>query len=230
MTLYSKWEKGKNLTFIAGVVRLICLFFSWITVKELRTLGIGLGDFISRIQGMLNRASIFIDEDALSQAREIMRAYYASCWRWILLLPMAYPVYSLFTTRYNKNISCISCIVAFAVSLVLIICGIKYMNFAAWLYLVASIVFFVGAVLSKPGLPVKEAADSMPNGLGGEPVPQNGTPSMPPEGVQPPKDVQPEDTAQPETPLQENTVFCPQCGTQNQSGSAFCSKCGHPLN
>lgn len=225
MTLYSKWDKGKNLTFIAGVVMLICIFFTWITVKELDALGVSLGDFISRVQMMLSRASSFMDEEALGQAREIMRAYNASCWRWILLVPMAYPVYSLFTTRYNKNISCISCIVAFVVSLILIICGIKYMNFAAWLYLVASIVFFVGAVLSKPGMPVQTAPAPM-----SAPMPQNGMPSMPTEGVRPPMDAHPQAGEQFAAPLQENTVFCPQCGTPNQNGSAFCAKCGHPLN
>lgn len=230
MTLYSKWDKGKNLTFVAGMVMLICIFFTWITIKELDALGISLGDFISRVQVMLSRASSFMDEEALGQAREVMRAYNASCWRWILLAPMAYPVYSLFTTRYHKNISCISCIVAFVVSLILIICGIQYMNFAAWLYLVASIVFFVGAVLSKPGMPVKAAPAPMSGSFKGAPMQQNGMPPMPPDGVRPPMDAQPPASAQLAALLQENTVFCPQCGNPNQSDYTFCSKCGHPLN
>ena len=214
MSLYSKWDKGKNLTFVAGVIMLICIFITWITIKELGALGVSLGDFISRLQLMLNSASSFMDEADLAQAREMIRAYNASCWRWILLVPMVYPVYSLFTTRYNKNISCISCIVAFVVGLILIICGIKYMNFAAWLYLVASIVFFVGAVLSKPGMPVPAASASAPGRFVGTPMP-------------PKQDTQP--GVQPAAPLQEDTVFCPQCGTANRHDSTFCAKCGHPL-
>lgn len=211
MTLYSKWDKGKNIMFLSGVVMLLCLFFSWIGVKDLEGY-VDLGRYIEAIKNLLSTGFDLGEEGA--EIHAIIRAYNASNWRWILLLPMAYPVYCLFATKYNKNICCVSAIVAVIVAIILLICGFRYMSFAAWLFIIASIVFFAGTAMAKPGVKVPS-------------VPQAPIAPAQNEARVAPPTLQTAGTDQ--AAQAKPVVYCPQCGKENPGEAGFCSQCGASL-
>lgn len=197
-TLYSKWDLGKNITFLASAVMLICLFCNWITP--------GSGMTIDQLKSMLDLAGAFgFSGTDVSAMRS---AYGVHCWRWILAIPMAYPVFTLFSARYIKKYVEYSAIITIAVSVLMLLIGMRGLNAAAWIFAVSSVVCFFGVRMSA------EPAVSVPQ--------QPSAPAAPPASAGP---------AAPEVPAQPEAaeLVCPQCGAKNKAGSAFCSSCGAPL-
>lgn len=211
MALYSKWSLGKNIMFLAGVVMLICIFIPWSNVTDLQ----------SQLVGSLS--PIYDGSEVESMVDMMQRANTMSNLRWLMLIPMAYPVYCLFTERYLKNVCCISALVAILYPILAIILGFRYINATAWIFALAAIVFFFGTTMANP----KAASLPMPDPSAVPPV--NGQAPMPP--MQPPvqQPTQPQQGA-PVAPQAAADIFCPQCGERNKADARFCAKCGYPLN
>jgi hypothetical protein len=220
-TLYSKWDLGKNITFLASAVMLICLFCNWVTP--------GNGITIDQLKSMLDLVGAFGYSD--TDVSALRSAYGVHCWRWILVIPMAYPVLTLFTSRYIKKYAEYSSIITIAVSVLMLLIGIRGLNAAAWIFAIASVVCFFGVRLSDdPALsdsqkPAAPAAPSAPAAPAAPDVPA--APAAP--AAEAP--AAPASPAAAEAPAQTETaeVLCPQCGAKNKPGSAFCSSCGAPL-
>ena len=128
MTLYSKWSLGKNIMFLAGVVMLICIFIPWSNVTDLQ----------SQLVGSLS--PIYDGSEVESMVDMMQRANTMSNLRWLMLIPMAYPVYCLFTERYLKNVCCISALVAILYPILVFVTSTLQRGFLRWLLLCFSLV------------------------------------------------------------------------------------------
>jgi hypothetical protein len=194
MTLYSKWSTGKNIMFLSGLVMLICIFIPWNTHSEYNS-------YFDSFSSLLGNND-WLPKD-WNNARTMSNL------RWLMLIPMAYPVFCLFTEKYLKNVCCISALVAVLYPILALILGFKYINAAAWIFMVAAIVFFLGTTMANP-------AAAAPAGTAGY---------VPPVMPQPP--VTPVQPVVPPQPAGE--IFCPQCGQKNSADAKFCAKCGRPM-
>lgn len=209
MTLYSKWSTGKNIMFASGLVMLLCLVLPWFHLGMVGGLSADLVWEALRNWDEFGSIGALLGSGVSGTLEAMRRAYVLSNLRWLALLPMAYGFFTLFlpSHRYSrKNWCCISALVTIGYVLILTILAASYFTAAAWLFLLASLVFFVGAVVDRPAKP----AVDLP------PLPSPDAASNSPSAA--------------EKPASNTTERdCPGCGRKNPSQAKFCAACGMSL-
>lgn len=206
MTLYSKWSTGKNIIFIAGVVLLVCICIPWLQIPSQYKAEWSIVKPLLEHWGSSKGLIGMLAGDQLKQIETLHRAFVMSNLRFLALLPMAYPIYSLFTEKFQKKISLISGGVLLLFSLIACIVGFALFNkFLFILYLAAAIAFCVGIYKTEPkGIDAQAPAPDMAFASA-------------------PASVGPDATAS------SSGIYCSTCGAANAADAKFCCKCGKAL-
>lgn len=146
MTLYSKWSVGKNIMFISGIGMIICLFFAWFSTKQLQGWEVNLLDGYFK---QLKDVGLFGDK-TLKNIRPAYYAYKLNKFRYFLYLPMIYPLFCLFVSKYKKDLCCLSALVNVIASIIFLIIGRGYWNLWAWVFCIFAIIFFMATTVASP--------------------------------------------------------------------------------
>jgi len=148
MTLYKKWDIGKNVMFLSGIIMLIALFSSWFYVGKWDKTGLGLSQYF--FENMKEYGDLYsaFDENLANQIKIAHISYILNNFRWLLLIPIAYPISCLFRTNYKKSICCLSALITVVLSIVALVFGIRYFNAVPYIFILSSIVFFAGTTMA----------------------------------------------------------------------------------
>jgi len=155
MTLYKKWDTGKSIMFISGIIMLIALFTPWFNMGKWDKNGLGVAQyFFKELKDLKDIFSLF-DEDLAKQIDAAHVSYTINNFKWVLLLPIVYPIGCLFRTEHNKSICCLSALATVVLAVVALIFGISYFNAVPWIFIIASVVFFFGTTMASPAFHVE---------------------------------------------------------------------------
>ena len=148
MTLYKKWDIGKNVMFLSGIIMMIALFSSWFYVGKWDKTGLGLPQYFFKNLKDYGDLSSAFEENLANQIKIAHISYNLNNFRWLLLLPIAYPISCLFRTNHKKSLCCLSALLTVVLSIVAMVFGIRYFNAVPWIFILSSIIFFAGTTMA----------------------------------------------------------------------------------
>lgn len=148
MTLYSKWSKTQNIIFIFCIIMVGCLMGSWLAMNEWQQLGMGaMSNYFSNKEW--KEWARYIDADIYKQINAAYNAYKINEFRYVLLLPMIYPIICLFKQKYNKNLCCASALCGTILTIISIFLGWGFWGIGIWLFAISSVIVFLATTVLK---------------------------------------------------------------------------------
>jgi len=148
MTLYKKWDTGKSIMFVSGIIMLIVLFTTWFNMGKWDKNGLGVAQyFFKELKDFKDIFSLF-DKDIAKQIDAAHFSYTINNLKWLLLLPIAYPIACLFRTNHKKSLCCLSALATVVLSALALVFGFHYFNIVPWIFVIASVIFFFGTTMA----------------------------------------------------------------------------------
>ncbi|MBS7528311.1 zinc ribbon domain-containing protein [Fusibacter paucivorans] len=134
---------GQKLTILSVLLMTILLIGSFLNNEaELAS------SFLT--YGYLDDIAAYMDPSDVMQLRLSTMALKLNARRFIFLLPVLYPVVSLFKNRHNRKLSLISASLEVVLVLCFLFAGRGLLTFKAVLLLMTSALLFVGVFVTKP--------------------------------------------------------------------------------